>query len=176
MPTDIEIKKESVGNCTHCGKGAKYNSPGIDPKGNLWCNSCVDKDRSDTLFLSIEQYTQNGLYLYTDGVALNGVIVWKDKSAWVGGGSRGTSLTAEEKKLTPIEIATLLNLEYNVCKLSRCTGCGAKMTKDQIAGYPLFAGVNCVTCWDKHQTKLDNERKGGHVCGRCREPYGNCCC
>lgn len=70
-----DSKKASVGNCTHCGKGAKWNTPAIDPSGNLWCNGCVDKDRSDILFLSIDQCTQNGLYIYTDGVVLNGVVV-----------------------------------------------------------------------------------------------------
>ena len=168
--------KTPVGNCTKCGRNAQYNSPALDASSNLVCDNCADKDRSNTIFYSINQFKINGEYEFTGGVVLNGVVVWKDKSAWIEGGSRGTHLTEEEKKLTPTEIAHILNVEFNGNGILRCTGCGTKMKKNEVASYPLFAGVACKECDVKHKQNLENERAKGHVCRMCGQPYGNCCC
>ena len=163
--------------CHHCHKNARWNTPALDDEGNLWCNQCVDNDRTGFLFRSVEQRkTDNGEYVFTGGMCLNGVVVWKDGSTWTDGGNRSVRLTEDEKKLPPMEIALLINEEHNVQGLTRCTGCGVKMTHDQIAGYPLFAGVCCAPCMKKHNEHLNEERRKGHVCGMCHQPYGNCCC
>jgi len=169
-------EKTSVGNCSHCGEPAQWNTPAIDTNGNLWCDGCKDKDRTGIFFLTIDQHKVNGSYKFDGGVALNGVIVHADKSTWIEGGSRSTYLSKAEKNLSVNAIAYLLNEEYNVNKIIRCTGCGMKMNINDVASYPLFAGVACKECTVKHKQKLDNERKMGHVCGMCGQPYGNCCC
>jgi len=170
------VNKIAVPKCYHCKRDAQWNTPALDPKGNLWCNRCVDDDRSGTVFTSVCQFIEDGKYVPTGGVVLNGVVVWEDRSTWTEGGSRAVKLTEEEQKLSPLEIAQLLDKEHNVDGLTRCTGCGVKMTKDQIAGYPLFAGVVCAPCNEKHLASLDAQRKSGQVCRMCRQPYGACCC
>jgi hypothetical protein len=57
-----------------------------------------------------------------------------------------------------------------------CTSCDKIMRRTEIAGRPLFAGANCARCWEQHQESLEAERRRGHVCGRCGQPYGACCC
>ena len=176
MNTITDDNKTAVGICTHCNKTAQWNTPSLDHKGNLWCDGCVDHDRSGTIFRHINQFKLNDEYEFTGGVSLNGVIVWKDLSTWTEGGSRAVHLTETEKQFHPLAIAIIINDEHNVKGLTRCTGCNTKMTKDEIAGYPLFAGVCCAPCMAKHGKKLDAERKAGHVCGTCGKPYSACYC
>jgi len=175
MP-NIKNNTTHVGECFLCKKSAAWNSPALDPDGNLWCDACKDDNRRNILFHTVEQRMVNGKYVLDGGVALNGVIVWKDKSCWVEGGSRSVRLTEEEQKMSPIEIAIILNQEYNLNKLTRCTGCGKALQKDEIAGYPLFAGVCCAPCYKKHLDHLETQRKSGHVCGFCGKPYDACYC
>jgi len=182
------MKKVPVGNCFNCKKPAQWNEPGLtwitsnpDDNRRLWCCGCIKADRSGIVFRLIEQLcdpVKEDLqkYTFTGGVAFNGVIVWKDCSTWIQGGSRSVKLTEEEKKLSPIEIARLINEEHNVQGLTRCTGCGTKMTKDQIAGYPLFSGVCCAPCMKKHGEHLQEQKLRGHVCGMCGKPYDACYC
>jgi hypothetical protein len=172
----LTSSKEKVGNCFHCHREAGWNSPALDPEGNLWCDDCKNNDRSGIQFRTIDQFTKNGNYVFDGGVSFNGVVVWESKMTWSEGGSRSVKLTEAEKEMTPLEIAILIDKEHNIDEITRCTGCGARMKNDEIAGYPLFAGVNCKTCWDKHQQSLESQRKSGYVCPRCREPYNNCCC
>jgi len=170
------MKTEPIGNCSQCGQTAAWNSPALDEAGNLWCDTCKKNDRTGKVFREVNQFTEDGNYTFDGGVALNGVIVTVDKSAWIEGGSRAVRLTETEKKLDVLEIARLVDQEHNVDGLTRCTGCGVAMTKDQIAGYPLFAGVTCAPCWKKHQEDLETERKNGHVCRMCGKPYSACYC
>lgn len=171
-----ETVTDKVGNCVKCQKPANWNSPCIDHNNNLWCDGCSDADRTSVMFRSVKQFTVNGEYVEDGGVKFNGVIVWKDLSCWVEGGSRAVKLTAEEKKSTPIVVCAIVNYEYNIQKLTRCTGCGVKMTKDEIAGYPLFAGVCCASCMKKHEAAVETERKNGQVCTLCGKPYLMCYC
>jgi len=174
--TPTQKEKTAVGTCYKCHQSAKWNTPALDEGNNLWCDGCVDSDRSGIMFRSVDQFMEDGFYVFTGGVVLNGIVVWKDKHTWTEGGSRAVHLTKEEKEMDVEEIAEMLNKEHNIDGLTRCTGCGIKMTQDQIAGYPLFAGVVCAPCNEKHKEHLNEERRRGHVCRMCGQPYGNCCC
>lgn len=165
-----------VGNCFHCKKDANWNAPALDHDNNVWCNRCVDDDRSGIMFRTIEQRLTDGMVTFTGGVVFNGVVVWIDRTVWTDGGRRSVKLTGNEKSLPVEVIARLLDQEHNIQGLTRCTGCGTKMTQDQIAGYPLFAGVVCAPCNQKHLEHLEGQRKSGHVCRMCGKPYDACCC
>ena len=167
---------EKVGKCSQCNRDAGWNTPCLDEQDNLWCDGCADKSRDNIMFRGINQFVKDGKFQFTGGVTFNGVVVWKDYSCWTEGGSRACHLTAEEKTKPVDEVARLINQEYNVEKITRCTGCDKKMTKDEIAGYPLFAGVCCSSCMEDHKRHLEEQVNKGHVCGMCRRPYGDCCC
>jgi hypothetical protein len=42
--------------------------------------------------------------------------------------------------------------------------------------FPLFATVACPGCWEKHLKTLESQRRAGHVCRFCNQPYNNCAC
>lgn len=172
----MNTKFLKVGNCSNCKNSAAWNTPALDSNGHLWCSSCVNKNRNGILFKSVEQHLNESGYIFTNGIVFNGVVVWHDLSTWVEGGRQSVNLTEQEKKLSPIEIAILINTEYNVNGIIRCTGCNAKITNNQVAGYPLFSGVNCAPCWEKHNEHLKNQSARGHVCRRCKNPYDACYC
>jgi len=72
----------------------------------------------------------------------------------------------------------ILQMIDNFVKLGkfRCTDCHNEFRIDDLGGRPLFAGKVCKLCWEKHLLHLKNEKKEGHICSMCGEPYGNCCC
>lgn len=100
-------------------------------------------------------------------------------TCWVRGGSTSWVLTDEEKnrlakghiKQVMVEIAT-----KRANGIWRCTGCGKEITKEQVAGYPLFAGCNCDECWERHKMKVEEERRTGKVCSMCGKPWSECYC
>jgi len=167
---------ESVGKCVKCNVTAQWNTPLLDEDGKLHCETCGKEDRTGMIFRGIKQFTENGQYIHNGSITLNGVVVHDCKATWTNGGSRSVKLTEEEQKLSPMDIAILINDEHNVQGWTRCSSCGLKMKKEEIAGYPLFAGVCCAPCMGKHKQQLEEERKKGYVCRMCGQPYSNCCC
>lgn len=166
-----------VGFCTKCGHPSDWNTPYIDPKYNLWCNTCASNDRTDVVFRAVEQQlNEQGEVVQTGGLALNGITLNPDKNCWVEGGSRAVPLTEDELKMPHGDLIRLINQEFNVNHITRCTSCTIKMTQDEIGGYPLFAGCVCAPCWAKHLDFMETERRQGHVCRMCHQPYSNCCC
>ena len=169
-------KTLNVTKCAKCGKDARWNTPGQTPEGKVYCNTCTREDRSGIMFVGMDW--KDGDYYPGKGVSFNGVVVWADRSTWTEGGSRSVHLTPEEKALSVEDIARMLHEEHNVQGLYRCTGkgCNAKMKESDVAGWPLFAGCNCASCWGKHQQSLKDEVARGHVCGMCGKAYGACYC
>lgn len=170
--------KKRIGKCSQCGRDAAVNVPKIYD-GEVWCNYCSDKDRTGKLFLAIEQWTDEdeNYVLNPHWVSFNGTSA-TDKgklTAWTPRGSIVNFLTSKEKEMSLAQLVQHLSKESDA-GITRCTSCGVRMQDEHIAGRPLFAGVNCTECWQEHLKKLEDERRGGHVCRRCREPYSNCCC
>ena len=58
----------------------------------------------------------------------------------------------------------------------RCSGCGKEMKLEEVAGYPLFAGINCRECWERHCEETEEQRKTGKVCSMCGKPWNDCYC
>ena len=54
-----------------------------------------------------------------------------------------------------------------------CTDCGQE--SDDLRWFP-FTAKACPECAAKRQAKADEERKQGHVCYRCHQPYSLCVC
>lgn len=80
-------------------------------------------------------------------------------------------LTVEEKKLNLDQVIDLIKKTKDDGN-TRCTTCLATIKESDVAGYPLFAGVNCATCWEKHLERAKTERK----CSLCGKPISFCCC
>ncbi len=58
----------------------------------------------------------------------------------------------------------------------RCSGCGKEMKLEEVAGYPLFAGINCRECWERHCEETEEQRRTGKVCSMCGKPWNDCYC
>jgi hypothetical protein len=95
--------------------------------------------------------------------------------AWWNYGMRCFPLTESEKEMTDHEIRELI-ISYLARAKVRCTTCEKDLDIKDIAGYPLFAGVTCAACWEKHKAHLEDQRRRGAVCGMCRQPFDDCCC
>lgn len=52
-----------------------------------------------------------------------------------------------------------------------CVTCKKDVKPGELTG--LFVPHNCHDC---QQAVLEKQRKSGQVCGRCRQPFANCCC
>ncbi len=111
---------------------------------------------------------------------LDNIVIWNDgtknTAAWVDGGSRCWNLTPEEEKMPTAELYNKIKTIWQNGQIYRCTGCNVEIQKEEVAGWPLFAGCACQPCWIKHLASLEEERKKGHVCGMCGKPYGACYC
>lgn len=80
-------------------------------------------------------------------------------------------LRGDEKKRTMRDILALISADQKM-GTRRCTSCGCDCTKDEVGGYPLFAGINCKACWEKHLEKAKTERR----CTLCGQPMSFCSC
>lgn len=174
--------RQPIGNCSVCGKSARYNTPYVDDEGNLYCPMCARKSSIDKLLYGIEQYTnEEGEFVRCEyAYTYKGVVLVKCNGsdvihAWVENGRIAYPLTTQE-----IECDSVKKLIEHIVKkeetTARCTGCRKDMPIEEIAGYPLFAGRVCKECWTKHIELLDDQRKRGHVCSFCGKPYGACYC
>lgn len=95
-------------------------------------------------------------------------------TAWVNG--RSWFLTPEEQQLSASKLIEKIESDNKGGKVWRCSDCGSQLAEEEIAGFPLFCGVNCAACWEKHLAKCAEEVRLGHVCRFCRKAYSQCCC
>lgn len=173
--------------CSQCGKNARYNTPYIDKDGNIWCSQCSHK--STVMMQGVDQHTleidksprfpnEKGKDGTREEFTKKGAVVWRENGqlsvAWLKEGSQGVPIHHDEQKMDP-EVFLDKILKEQADGYYRCTTC-KKTFKGEPAGYPLFAGICCVDCMQKHREMLEKERKTGRVCSFCHEPYGNCCC
>jgi len=172
-----------LGKCSICGKGAAYNTPALrSDNGQIVCNNCASRNYpKDIVLIGIDQHLkENGDYKLEEKYYLNGNVIWwkgdKPESMWTHGGSRAFQLREEEEGMGLLEIFDLMQTVVgDDPPRFRCSGCVMDYMGEP-AGYPLFAGVNCKGCWEKHQEHLNQQRKTGQVCRMCGQPWGNCCC
>lgn len=195
---------ERLGNCDICGKPSVWNSPCVDPKFGLqdsilYCDTCSKKEKGH-LLLSIKQHTVDGKRMWAnDGVCwaarYNEVVFhinpdYTPNSAWFYGhihipkivekwndfaNEWGTPRDDEDRRIRLEDFMRKLS-DFHQSGLHWCTSCEKEMPASDIAGHPLFAGAVCADCWKLHQAHLEDERKRGHVCRMCGQPYSNCCC
>lgn len=194
-----EYTRKNSLTCSVCGNSAKWNVPYMDVDGNIYCDTC-DDDVKDRLLYGIDQHMGLGytpkmepthLHYSKNGVILSCILnhfgsggnrrYFLPKfiySCWSDGGR--TSWKIDEIDAAMIESNVEKFLDYVRSTLDsgvfKCSSCGGLFPKEQIAGYPLFTGINCPTCYEKHLAKLDEQRREGHVCRMCGQPYGNCSC
>lgn len=186
----IDIKKWEHLTCSKCGKDAAWNTPYMDSKGNVWCDTC-SKNSKGVFLMGISQHLRDDKFFKLDDNGIhycfnNCVMsihmqrpgVRPSVAVWYEGGIRSYPINEKEYDKALFEpLSFLTKLSKEVAKGHRwCTNCEKKMIKEEVAGYPLFAGVACPACWKKHLEHLEDEKKKGHVCRMCGQPYGNCCC
>lgn len=158
--------------CIKCGKEARWNTPALDDQGNIYCPNCADKSKA--LLVGVDQHTlePNGTW-YKDGG-----VVWFENGeiscAWLEGGSQSVPVHFGEKIMPPEAFLDMILHERDSGKF-RCSSCADTFYLPP-AGRPLFAGINCPKCWEKHLEYVEKERKSGRVCSLCHQPYSNCCC
>lgn len=194
-----EWNKRTTPICSVCHKGAAVNTPMVDKDLNIYCDDCA-KDAVGIMLYNINQrltingrfeqdmtrlvYVKNSIVLHAD-VSYKGIrgeyMVCKPVftlRCWTNGGQRSWPVSKDERVLALKDVEAYLDLvaNYVSCNVVKCTTCGELINKSEVAGYPLFAGVACKSCWAIHQAKLLTEKAAGHVCRMCGEPYGNCCC
>lgn len=107
----------------------------------------------------------------------HGIVIADDLSmAWFDDGARSWPIYEDERANIPVdEYAKMIALKREN-KIFRCTSCKLEFPDSAIGGRPLFAGIVCKPCWEKHLAHLEDQRKKGHVCRFCGQPYDNCCC
>ena len=176
--------------CSQCKKSAAWNTPYIDEKGKVWCDRCA-KESIGVYLIGIDQHlTDSGFIKLQSHVmhyAYNGCVmsIFMERSGnkpnvniWTDGGTRSYPFNDDEEIgafRNPFGLLT--DIAINVkAGFTWCTRCGKKLKRDEVAGYPLFAGVACTECWKLHLEHLEDQKKKGHVCSMCHEPYDNCCC
>jgi len=176
--------------CNKCEKDASWSTPYIDEKGNTWCNKCA-KEATDIHFIGIDQHLRDNKFiqLETNSIhyCLNNcvMVINLDRpgvqplvSVWYSGGNRAYHVDENEKIMAIRNPFALLDrISWWVAQgYVWCTSCDEKIKKEDVGGYPLFAGVACKKCWIEHNEMLNDQKKKGQVCRRCGQPYGNCCC
>ena len=187
--------------CSQCHKTASVNTPGIDSAGRILCHNCLRDSRDGVMRYGIEQRsnsfgdlvpTRNPEF-FLNGHTLRFRIkeVWRnvhgkrfgyshplwEVSAWI---NDGASFPIDEDErvmfiVDPKEYFQMIQ-RFEDQGLFRCTTCHKDLPLKELGGRPLFAGKVCKPCWAKHLEFLECEKKAGHTCSRCRQPYGNCSC
>ena len=167
-----------VGKCSVCNNDAAWNTPYIDKRKNLYCETCGHG--STTMLQGVSQFTEDGKYVPVARYTKNHCVIHADVPlAWTDDGGKAFRLLPNECKLIKqgkMEMVFDKMIALRAKGWYRCSDCGTEMSKDAVGGFPLFAGVACKSCMKRHRQNLEAERKAGHVCRRCGQPYGNCCC
>jgi len=172
-----------LGTCSVCGKDAAWNSPcvlvekGLE-KSPLFCDRCSQED--GRFMRAVQQHTRQWAHYVVfrkRGVTFHCTETpagFKVDAGWMN--SSSIPNVYEKTKDMSIEGALNYFARMIISEQYFCTGCGTIIFKSEIAGRPLFAGVNCKHCWEKHLEHAQQERKSGHVCRMCNQPYSFCCC
>jgi DNA-directed RNA polymerase subunit RPC12/RpoP len=160
--------------CSQCGRSARTNTPAIDDGGNIWCFQCVY--RSPVMMQGVNQrtlevdpkdpytyFTKNGAVVHVRG---------KIDHAWLRDGTQVVPIREEEKFLSPEVFLDLIIAARDAGKY-RCSDCGGTF-EGKPAGYPLFAGINCIGCWEKHQAKVEKEREHPGISVGCAANHEAC--
>lgn len=167
-----------VGNCSSCGKNAAWNTPTLDKEGNLRCDTCSND--SPILLQGVDQFLdKKGNYVKLPRFYKRGIVIWytietgQAGTAWFNNGGTSAPLNEDEVDLSldPESLCDKLADEWEA-GYRRCTSCKATITEEEIGGYPLFAGLNCESCWAKHVSGAKHD----HICSMCRKPLRFCCC
>lgn len=185
-PHIVEDKGKFSIVCSTCAR--------VDTSGRLFTGIEQRSDWRGALRYSRNQeYLRNGcmlvFYQNTHGGWTEGAYSYKGRYltfchpmpsvyAWINGGQTMFPLTTEEKMVAlenPLNMLVAMEATTKA-GMFRCTFCGKVFKESECAGHPLFAGKVCGECWKIHLEKLDDERKRGHVCSLCGQPYSNCCC
>lgn len=169
-----------IGECSICGRLANYNTPHLDRYGNLFCDNCA-WDVANSLLIGISQSLSKNLtyvwdvklHLMKNGVKLS--YYTYSKNAYFSN-STAFPLTEEESEMPDIDLLDYLYENYKSKGTIRCTDCYVDLKLKNVAGRPLFAGVNCDECWEKHNSHLQHQRHIGHVCSLCGDAWDACCC
>jgi hypothetical protein len=196
---DSECHKKNDILCSKCGKSAAWNTPVWDKSGNIFCARCAE-DIEDTLLYGIEQhrdsrgyvhsstrslkYVKNGIVLHADLIytAVKGERYYYKPNyffvCWSNYGRTSWKMSAFDNEMCSNNVEKFLDYVHETISkgLFKCSSCGELFPKEEIAGYPLFSGINCKNCYDIHLKNLDEQRKSGRVCSICGQPYGNCSC
>lgn len=186
-----------LGACSKCSGRSDYNSPAIpaiDALSNdqaridsapLYCDNCA---RDLPLYtISIEQRLHDGHRHINNSYQTHRkgkVIFYGDfkqnrvDAAWFYGHRSIPKERVEALSEKGLTIEQMLDhfIEMEEKKIFFCTSCNLPLHESEVAGYPLFAGVNCASCWGKHLLNAEAERKRGAVCRLCGQPYSFCCC
>lgn len=181
MPTNETITR--LGNCDFCGRRADYNSPRINPhlglqESPLYCDPCAGK--ADEFLISINQYLCNGLRVEAkqQTISKRGIVAHLEsgeiRAAWFDRGQ--TAIPTQHIPSGDLEAALDTLADYAADGSRYCTHCHKPVSKDEIAGRPLFAGINCADCWKLHQEAVEQQRRTGNVCRICGAPRLLCCC
>ena len=190
MPEAVEVKR--LEECSSCGRSADYNSPVALPNGKVICDRCANvhafHQREPEFLYAIEQYRRNGRTVQIEqyNVIRHRMLIahtTNDKAhlrnVWwredLTSGTKALPLMEEEKKGRPEIILKKLAVMVESGTV-RCTSCREDLQKENIAGFPLFAGVTCHGCWKKHLERVEEQRKTGNVCRICGQPRLLCCC
>jgi hypothetical protein len=136
-----------------------------------WAFDSPESGSSDHLSLEIKNMNKD---LVRGEITIRGVD-GNIQYAYIRNGGTVFYLREKEHLLTLDTLAENIQRELDLGIL-RCTSCGIDMSKDTVGGYPLFAGMVCVPCWNKHLEHAETEKKTGHVCRMCNKPYSFCCC
>jgi len=170
--------------CSICGRDAKFNQPTrrVDTH-EVVCYGCAHRSPPEGVLLyPIAQNTglPSGISSSLLFYFLNGCGVSFDiERGRIGSGwdkkGRAFKFTEEEKEgLSILSAFETIKIETREGHY-RCSSCSRPM-KGEPAGFPLFCGVNCPECWEKHQEVVEEQGKEGRICSRCNEPYLLCCC
>ena len=194
-----ELKKLTEIRCMECGKvsGSLWASKDLS---RVYCRECADRKE---LLIQVDRYIGDcdrptptsfsmggGSYKFGQVVmhvneayyGINGQRVscgYMTYVCWVNDGMQMWPLSEEE--LNRLRCGEIGQVMANINMLSnagivRCTRCNKQMRKEEVAGYPLFAGVNCSECWEKHCEETEQQRRDGKVCGLCGKPWNDCYC
>jgi len=110
----------------------------------------------------------------------NGIVIFEEDEklvhAWVDGGAHEWFIYPQERSLPPESMAGIMTNLWQNGKYYRCSSCGKLMAKENVASWPLFAGVACDVCTVNYQKHLDEQRRMGYVCRFCGKPFDVCCC
>ena len=188
--------------CSKCKESASVGTPGINKDGQILCPNCLRDARDNTLRYSIKQRSnsfgdlepeETHMDFFYNGHTLRfrkkekwnrwgelrygySLPLW-EISAWTNDNAAFPIFDGEKVKFIEDPSRFFRVVEHHEKhKVFRCTTYKKISYTAELGGRPLFAGKVCKPCWAKHLAFLESEKKSGHTCSMCGQPYGNCSC